>query len=131
MWLRLAYGAWFGGNMAAKKKSASRKSAAKKTAKTRKARKAGNKTATTRKRRRSVAKKAVVTRRARPAAVPAAVAEIDARIAIVRANLRELTEQAAASSGASTEELLSDRITEREAQLKILIKEREERARRG
>jgi DNA-binding ferritin-like protein len=116
--------------MAAKKKSASRKSAAKKTAKTRKARAAGNKAASTRKRR-SVAKKAVVTRRARPAAVPAAVAEIDARIAIVRANLRELTEQAAASSGASTEELLSDRITEREAQLRILIKEREERARRG
>jgi DNA-binding ferritin-like protein len=114
--------------MAAKKKSASRKSAGKKAAKTRKVRAAAKKkVAKTPKKR--AAKKAAATHRAPPPAVPAAVAEIDERIAIVRDNLRELTEQAAASSGASTEELLSDRIAEREAQLRLLIKEREKRVR--
>jgi hypothetical protein len=49
----------------------------------------------------------------------------------LRNNLRELTEQAAASSGASTEELLSDRIADREAQLRLLIKQRDERVKRS
>ena len=92
--------------MAAKKKSASRKSAPKKAAKP-------------------------VAKRRAPAALPPDVMELDRRIAILRNNLRELTEQAAASSGASTEELLSDRIADREAQLRLLIKQRDERVRRS
>jgi hypothetical protein len=52
--------------------------------------------------------------------------EIDGRIAIVRANLRELVEQAAAYSGAANEELLSQRISDQEAKLALLMKQREE-----
>ena len=59
------------------------------------------------------------------------VAEIDDRIGIVRDNLRELVEQAAAYSGAADEELMSRRIAEQEAQLGFLRKQREELARRG
>jgi hypothetical protein len=59
------------------------------------------------------------------------IAEIDDRIAIVRDNLRELVEQAAAYSGAADEELMSRRIAEQEAQLELLRKQREELARRG
>jgi hypothetical protein len=54
------------------------------------------------------------------------IAEIDDRIAIVRDNLRELVEQAAAYSGAADEELTSQRIAEQEAQLELLIKKRAE-----
>ncbi len=90
--------------MAAKKKSAARKPTAKKPAAKRKA--------------------------ARPAAVPAAVAEIDERIARARTNLRELTELAAASSGASTEELTSQRITDQETKLRLLIEQRDKLTRR-
>ena len=43
--------------------------------------------------------------------------EIDRDIAIVRDNLRQLTEQAAAFSGARDEELAADRISEQEARL--------------
>jgi hypothetical protein len=50
--------------------------------------------------------------------------EIDARISIVRANLRDLIEQAAAYSGAADDELLSRRIAEQEAQLDGLKKRR-------
>ena len=57
---------------------------------------------------------------------PSATAEIDARIAIVRNNLRELVEQAASRSGASDEELMSDRIAAQEAKLELLKKQREE-----
>ena len=53
-------------------------------------------------------------------------AEIDERIAVVRENLRELVEQAAAYSGAADEELMSQRIAEQEAQLKLLTKQRDE-----
>ena len=72
-----------------------------------------------------------MTRRAAPMAAPmaapsAAVMEIDGRIAIVRANLRELVEQAAAYSGAANEELLSQRISDQEAKLALLMKQREE-----
>src|SRR5882724_8490376 len=88
--------------------------------------KAVKKTAKTRKLR-AAAKNKV----ARPAAVSPAVAQLDERIAILRSNLRELTEQAAASSGASTEELLSQRIGAQEAKLQVLIKQRDELARRG
>lgn len=128
-------------------KSGSRKAAAKKAAKTRKSSGAVRKAAKTRKqrsaakkaaktRKRPVAgKKAAATRQARTAVVKAAlspaVADLDRRIAIVRNNLRELTELAAASSGASTEELTSDRISEQEAELRILTKQRADLVRRG
>jgi hypothetical protein len=54
-----------------------------------------------------------------------ALDEIDREIAIVRDNLRQLTEQAAAFSGARDEELAADRIAEQEAQLAALMKRRE------
>ena len=144
-------------------KSASRKSAAKKAAKTRKSRTAAKKAAKPRKqraagkaaatrKRRAAAKKAVTTRKTKAAAatraktaantntltlrgraseVPPAIAEIDQRIAIVRDNLRGLVEQAASSSGASDEELLSQRIAEQEAKLALLAKQREELSQQG
>jgi hypothetical protein len=51
--------------------------------------------------------------------------DLDARIAIVRDNMRELTEQAAAFSGAGDESRAADRIAEQERQLAELLKERE------
>jgi hypothetical protein len=53
------------------------------------------------------------------------LAELDQRLSVVRDNLRELVEQAAAYSGAADEELMTSRITEQEAQLEQLTKERE------
>jgi hypothetical protein len=50
--------------------------------------------------------------------------EIDKRIAVIRDNLRELVEQAAAFSGAADDTLISDRISEQEAKLAVLLKER-------
>jgi hypothetical protein len=134
---------------AAKKAAKTRKSrtAAKKAAKTRKRQVAGKKAAATRKRpvagkkaaatrkRPVAAKRAAVTRKTkatvasvRPATfetLPAA-AEIDNQIAIVRDNLRQLVEQAASSSGAADEELMSQRIAEQEAKLALLRKQRGE-----
>ena len=104
--------------MAAKKKSAKRKSAAKKkSAKARKPRAAARKKIVAKTRKRAPA---------RPVAVPPAVAELDQRIAILRNNLRDLTAQATAYSGASQEELASERIAEQEAKLELLRKQREE-----
>lgn len=129
--------------MAAKKKSASRRSTAKK-AKSNKggqrpaARKsAALKSKTTRNK--TTRKKAVVRRKKPapaakaaprkppPAKAPSspALAEIDQRIAIVRRNLRELMDQASASSGSAVEELLSDRIAGQEAELLRLRQERD------
>jgi hypothetical protein len=51
--------------------------------------------------------------------------ELDKRIAVIRDNIRELVEQAAAFSGAADESLTSDRIAQQEAQLAALLKERE------
>lgn len=51
--------------------------------------------------------------------------EIDKRIAVIRDNLRELVEQAAAFSGAADDTLISDRISEQEAKLAVLLKERQ------
>ena len=116
----------------ARPKSAARSAAAKKAAKTRKRRPAAKK-ATTRKRR-GAAKKAAATRKQSKLAAKSAapkvgalqnVAEIDQRIAIARRNLQELTEQAAGSSGGSTEELMADRIAEQEAKLESLRRQRE------
>jgi hypothetical protein len=55
----------------------------------------------------------------------AALAEIEARIQIVEANLRQLQEQAAAYSGAADEERNADRIADQEAKLEALLKERD------
>jgi len=57
--------------------------------------------------------------------------EIDRRIAILRANLRDLVEQAASYSGASDDERMSQRIAEQEAKLASLIKQREDFAKSG
>jgi hypothetical protein len=59
-------------------------------------------------------------------AIPESVEEIDARIATLRENLRELVEQAAAHSGAADDELAAQRIAEQEDQLDILTKRRAE-----
>lgn len=56
---------------------------------------------------------------------PLDLVEIDDRIAIVRTNLRELVEKAAAQSGAGDEDLLSDRIAAQEEELKRLTEQRE------
>src|SRR5690242_13744535 len=78
----------------------------------------------------AAAKKAVGRKAAsKPQASPA-TAELDQRIAVIRNNLRELTEQAAAFSGASNEELVAERIAQQEAKLQLLLKEREALARR-
>jgi hypothetical protein len=56
---------------------------------------------------------------------PASLVELDERIAVIRDNIRELTEQAAALSGAQDETLVADRIAEQERQLAELLKQRE------
>jgi predicted RNA-binding protein len=57
------------------------------------------------------------------------VAELDDRIAILRDNLRQLVEQAAAASGSQNEERIADRITQQTEELDRLILERDSRAR--
>jgi uncharacterized small protein (DUF1192 family) len=56
---------------------------------------------------------------------PLSVEELDRRIAILRENLRQLIEQAAARSGAADEALASDRITQQSDELDRLTKERD------
>ena len=56
----------------------------------------------------------------------ARLAEIDRRIQIVEDNLRQLTEQAAAYSGAADEERNADRIADQQAKLDALMLEREQ-----
>jgi hypothetical protein len=65
-----------------------------------------------------------------PMVDPAELAELDRRIAVVRENIRELVEQAAAYSGAADEDLTADRIAEQDALLAELLKEREAAAAR-
>jgi hypothetical protein len=48
-------------------------------------------------------------------------AELDERIAIVRQNLNDLIEQAAAHSGGADEDLAAERIAEQEKELARLI----------
>jgi hypothetical protein len=57
--------------------------------------------------------------------IPLNLTEIDERISAIRENLQELIEQAAAYSGAADEELISRRIAEQEAELELLIKQRD------
>lgn len=56
---------------------------------------------------------------------PEDLADLDRHIAIVRDNLRELVEQAAAYSGAADESRTADRIADQEARLAELLKQRE------
>jgi septal ring factor EnvC (AmiA/AmiB activator) len=55
-----------------------------------------------------------------------ALAEVEDQIAILEDNLRDLTEQAAAYSGAGDEDRSSDRIAELEQQLEALKKQRDQ-----
>ncbi len=55
---------------------------------------------------------------------PTELADLDQRIAVLRDNLRELVEQAAAYSGAADEARMADRIADQEARLAALLKER-------
>jgi uncharacterized small protein (DUF1192 family) len=51
--------------------------------------------------------------------------ELDDRIAILRDNIRQLTEQAAGSSGAADEERNAERIAEQSEELQRLVKQRD------
>ena len=53
------------------------------------------------------------------------VAELDRRIAILRDNINQLIEQAAARSGAADEALTSDRIAQQSEELERLTRERD------
>ncbi|MGB7099743.1 MAG: hypothetical protein WBD95_13390 [Xanthobacteraceae bacterium] len=57
--------------------------------------------------------------------MPATLAQLDAAVAAVRENLRELAEQAAAFSCGEDEALMADRIREQEDLLATLMKERD------
>jgi hypothetical protein len=52
--------------------------------------------------------------------------ELENRIAILRDNIRQLTEQAAAFSGAADEGRNADRIAEQQTELDRLIKQRDD-----
>ena len=56
------------------------------------------------------------------------LAELDNRISILRDNLRELVEQAAAYSGAADESRNADRIADQQAKLDALLAERDKLA---
>lgn len=51
--------------------------------------------------------------------------DLDDRIAILRDNIRQLTEQAAAVSGAAAEELNAERIARATEELEALVKQRD------
>ena len=51
--------------------------------------------------------------------------ELDDRIALIRDNIRQLVEQAAASLGAEDEELISGRIAQQHEKLDKLVKDRD------
>jgi hypothetical protein len=52
--------------------------------------------------------------------------ELNDRIAIIQDNIRQLVEQAAASSGAQDEERISGRIAQQQEELDKLVKERDD-----
>jgi uncharacterized small protein (DUF1192 family) len=56
---------------------------------------------------------------------PLSLAELDQRIAIVRDNIRQLIEQAAAASGAEDESRNADRIAQQSEELDRLVKQRD------
>lgn len=51
--------------------------------------------------------------------------ELNDRIAVLRDNIRQLVEQAAASSGAQDEERTSERIAQQQQELEKLVKQRD------
>jgi uncharacterized small protein (DUF1192 family) len=53
------------------------------------------------------------------------VSELNDRIAILRDNVRQLSEQAAATSGAANEERIAERIAQQSEELERLIKQRD------
>jgi len=53
------------------------------------------------------------------------LAELEDRIAIVRDNLRQLVEQAAAASGVQSEDRHADRIAQQTEELERLVKQRD------
>ena len=55
----------------------------------------------------------------------AEVHELDDRIAILRDNIRQLVEQAAANSGAGDEDRIANRIAQQTDELESLIKQRD------
>jgi uncharacterized small protein (DUF1192 family) len=57
-------------------------------------------------------------------------AELADRIAILRDNIRQLTEQAAAQSGAANEERTAERLFAQNEELEGLLKEQARRARK-
>ena len=59
------------------------------------------------------------------------IAQLNDRIAILRDNIRQLTEQAAALSGAADESRAADRIAQQTEELQRLVKERDEVAARS
>ena len=54
------------------------------------------------------------------------LAELEQRIAIIRDNIRQLIEQAAANSGAGDEARNADRIAQQNDELDRLVKQRDE-----
>jgi hypothetical protein len=54
------------------------------------------------------------------------LADIEDRIAVIRDNIRQLTEQAAAMSGANDEARNADRIAQQQDELDRLVKQRDE-----
>ena len=58
------------------------------------------------------------------------LSELDDRIAVLRGNLRQLVEQAAAASGSQNEERIADRIAQQSAELDRLVAQRDARARK-
>ena len=58
------------------------------------------------------------------------LAELDDRIAVLRDNLRQLVEQAAAASGSQNEERIADRIAQQTEELDKLVLERDSRAKK-
>jgi uncharacterized small protein (DUF1192 family) len=55
------------------------------------------------------------------------LAELNDRIAILEANIRQLIEQAAVASGEQSEARIADRINQQNDELERLIKERDSR----
>jgi hypothetical protein len=55
----------------------------------------------------------------------ATLQDLDARIAIARRNIAELTEQATGAAGAAIEETIANRIAEQQDLLNDLLKQRE------
>jgi hypothetical protein len=56
------------------------------------------------------------------------LAQLNARIAILQDNIRQLIEQAAAASGEQNEARIADRLSQQNEELERLIKERDARS---